>query len=244
VAILDCFRLNQPALGVREVARQLDLSHSTVGRIMAYLKELGILNQDPESQLYMMGPKVLAWAGIYTVSSDVRTLALPIMVDLQDATRETISLYILEGTERVCIERLESPETVRIVQRVGRRIPLYAGSAGKVFLAYMAEALRERILKGSALLPMTENTITDAESLREDLRAIQQRGYAISKGEWIIDAAGVAAPIFNQVGQITAALSISGPIQRFKSPRIKELGELVKTEAKKVSQELGYYVRA
>ena len=133
VAILDCFSLDKPALGVREIARETTLPPSTVGRIMAYMKEMGILNQDPETHLYMMGSKVLAWAGIYMVASDVRTIALPVMVRLQEQTRETISLYILEGSERVCVERLESPETVRIVARVGRRIPLYAGSAGKVF---------------------------------------------------------------------------------------------------------------
>ena len=118
---------------MREVARKTNLSSSTTGRIMAYMKERGMLNQDPETQNYMMGSKVLAWAGIYTITSDVRAVALPVMVRLQELTRETISLYVLEGNERVCVERFESPETVRIVARVGRRIPLYAGSAGKVF---------------------------------------------------------------------------------------------------------------
>ena len=150
VAILDCFSLDKPTLGVREVARETRLSPSSVGRIMAYMKEIGILNQDSESHLYMMGSKVLAWAGIYTVTSDVRTIALPVMVRLQEQTRETISLYILEGNERVCVERLESPETVRIVARIGRRIPLYAGSAGKVFLAFLSEKRREMILQEPA----------------------------------------------------------------------------------------------
>ena len=55
VAILDCFKLDKPAMGVREVARQTNLSPSTVGRMMGYMKAQGILNQDPESFQYMMG---------------------------------------------------------------------------------------------------------------------------------------------------------------------------------------------
>ena len=98
-AILDCFSLDKPALGVREVARETNLSPSTVGRMMAYMKKMRILNQDSETYLYMMGSKVLAWAGIYMVTSDVRTVALPVMVRLQEQTRETISLYILEGND-------------------------------------------------------------------------------------------------------------------------------------------------
>jgi IclR family KDG regulon transcriptional repressor len=241
VAILDSFTLDQPVQGVRDVARKTGLSSSTVGRIMAYLKELGILNQDPETLSYMIGSKMLAWAGIYTVTSDVRTLALPVMVRLQDKTRETISLYVLEGNERVCIERLESPETVRIVQRVGRRIPLYAGSAGKVFLAFLSQARREEILKKVKLVPMTEKTITDMDELVAGLKKIQEQGYATSKGEWVLEASGVAAPIFDQRGQIAAALTISGPAQRFTNEKIRELAQLVKTGAAEISAEMGYY---
>jgi len=243
VAILDCFSLDKPALGVREIARETTLPPSTVGRIMAYMKEMGILNQDSESHLYMMGSKVLAWAGIYMVTSDVRTIALPVMVRLQEQTRETISLYILEGNERVCVERLESPETVRIVARVGRRIPLYAGSAGKVFLAFMPEKHREMILRDIDLDAMTERTITDVDVLRANLGQIREKGYAVSRGEWIIDASGTAAPIFDQRGQITAAISISGPGQRFTDEKIKEMADLLVKEAKKISFELGYYTR-
>lgn len=243
VEILDCFSMDKPALGVREVARRTKLSPSTAGRIMAYMKEMGILNQDPESHLYMMGSKVLAWAGIYTVTSDVRTIALPVMVHLQEQTRETISLYVLEGSERVCVERLESPETVRIVARIGRRIPLYAGSAGKVFLAFLPENRREMILRDIDLVPMTEMTITDKDTLRAELSHIQKQGYAVSKGEWIIDASGVAAPIFDQHGQIGAAITISGPGQRFTEEKIEEMASLLVMEAARISLELGYYPR-
>jgi IclR family KDG regulon transcriptional repressor len=243
VAILNCFSLDKPSLGVREVARQTNLSPSTVGRMMGYMKEKGILNQDSETLQYMMGSKVLEWAGIYTVTNDVRTISLPVMVRLQEQTRETISLYVLEDNERVCVERLESPETVRIVARVGRRIPLYAGSAGKVFLAFMSEIQREDILRNVDLIPMTERTITDPEVLRADLDQIRKVGYAVSKGEWIIDASGVAAPIFDQIGHNIAAMTISGPTQRFTDSAIKEIANLLLKEVKKISFELGYYPR-
>lgn len=243
VAILNCFSLDKPALGVREVARQTNLSPSTVGRMMGFMKEKGILNQDTETLQYMIGSKVLEWAGIYTVTNDVRTISLPVMVRLQEQTRETISLYVLEDNERVCVERLESPETVRIVARVGRRIPLYAGSAGKVFLAFMSEIQCEDILRKIDLIPMTERTITDLEVLRADLDQIRKVGYAVSKGEWIIDASGVAAPIFDQMGRVIAAMTISGPAQRFTNSAIKEIANLLLKEVKKISYELGYYPR-
>ncbi len=210
---------------------------------MAAMKDLGILNQDPDTMAYMIGSKVLAWAGIYTVTSDVRALALPVMVRLQELTRETISLYVMEGNDRVCIERLESPETVRIVARVGRRIPLYAGSAGKVFLAYLPEVRRDEILAGIELVPMTKLTITNMDELKTNLHKIRRQGYAVSKGEWVLEASGIAAPILDQFGRITAALTISGPSQRFTEEKIHEIAALVKPAAEKISQELGYSQR-
>jgi IclR family KDG regulon transcriptional repressor len=242
--ILDCFSLDNPVLGVREISRKTGLSHSTVGRLMSNMKDLGMLNQDPETLAYMMGAKMLAWAGIYTVTSDIRSISLPIMVRLQEKSRETISLYVLEGNERVCVERLESPEAVRIVARIGRRIPLYAGSAGKVFLAFLSEQRREEILRGTELIPLTRRTITDMDELHSDLNRIRKRGYAVSKGEWILEAAGVAAPIFDQSGRINAALTISGPAQRFTEEKFNETIPLVKTGAEEISRELGYFPRS
>jgi DNA-binding IclR family transcriptional regulator len=241
VAILDSFSLDQPVQGVRDVARKTGLSSSTAGRIMAYLKDLGILNQDPETLSYMMGSNPLAWAGIYTVTNAVGTLARPILVKLQEKTRETISLYVLEGNERVCVERLESPETVRIVARVGRRIPLYAGSAGKIFLAYLPDARREEILKKVRLVPADRKNHHQSGRNCALTAKDPKQGYASSRGEWLQEAAGVAGPIFDQRGQIAAALTISGPSQRFTSERMQEMAHLVKESAAEISNELGYY---
>jgi DNA-binding IclR family transcriptional regulator len=240
VSILDCFTLEEPVLGVREAARKAQLSSSTAGRLMAALKENGILIQDSETKAYMIGSKVLAWAEVYSANSDVRSIALPVMVGLQEQTRETISLYVMEGNDRVCVERLESPETVRIVARVGRRIPLYAGSAGKVFLAFIPESRRKELFEAIKLLPLTPRTITDMDQLLLNLERIRESGYAVSEGEWKLEASGVAAPIFNRHSQIAAALTVSGPSQRFTQEKIQEIADVVKAAVARISMELGY----
>ncbi len=242
IAILDCFTLERPALGVREVARMVQLSSSTTGRLMASLKSLGLLSQNPLNHTYSLGSRVLIWAGVYTGTLDIRITALPAIEELHNATRETISLYILENNERVCVERMESPENVRIIARLGRRLPLYAGSAGKVFLAFLPEKRREDIIKAVPLVPLTPNTITDPAALRKELDVIRQQGYAISRGEWTQDASGVAAPIFDQTGEIIAALTISGPSQRFTDQAFARYAPEVTRVANAISHDLGYRV--
>jgi len=240
VKILDCFSLEEPQLGVREVARRVHLSSSTAGRIMAAMKDMNMLNQDSETHTYAIGSKILAWAGIYTSTIDVRSLALTAMVRLQEVTRETISLYIMEGNERVCIERLDSPQPVRIVARVGRRIPLHAGSAGKCFLSFLPQIRREQILSTTSLDALTAKTITIIEDLQAELEHIRKQGCAVSVGEWILEAAGVAAPIFNAYGQIISVLTISGPASRFTNEKIEQFKLLVKEKAAEISSELGF----
>jgi IclR family KDG regulon transcriptional repressor len=240
IAIMDCFTLEHPALGVREVARMVHLSSSTTGRLMASLKNLGILSQNSQTHAYSLGSRVLTWAGVYSTTLDVRITALSAIEELHRATRETISLYILEGSERVCVERMESPENVRIIARLGRRLPLYAGSAGKVFLAFLPAQRREEILASAPLVALTSNTITDLPTLHHELDCIRQQGYAVSQGEWTQDASGVAAPVFDQSGGIVAALTISGPSQRFTAAAIAQYIPEVTRVAGAISHNLGY----
>ncbi len=241
IAILDCFSFERPVLGVREVARMVHLSSSTTGRLMASLKSLGLLSQNPSTHSYSLGARVLTWAGVYAGTLDIRNTALPAIAELHQETRETISLYILEGNERVCVERMESPENVRIIARLGRRLPLYAGSAGKVFLAFMPNQRREDILSTVPLVPLTPNTISDLPTLRKELDCIRQQGYAVSQGEWTQDASGVAAPVFDQTGNIIAALTISGPSQRFTPEAIARYIPVATRVARQISRDLGYH---
>jgi len=230
VQLMDCFTKDDPYLGVREAARKAGVSSSTTGRVFASLKELGLLVQDMETRQYALAGKVLAWAEVYTATLDVRRVALPYIYDLQRVTGETISLYILEGNERVCVERLESEQNVRMVARVGRYLPLHAGSAGKLFLAYMSKEQQKEVLETEPRKAFTPMTITDPDQLLEECQLIREQGYAVSHGEWIADASGVAAPIFNQRDQMVAAMTISGPTHRFTPDKIEKFsGNCIRT---------------
>lgn len=240
VAVLDCFTLDRSELGVREIARMVKLSSSATGRLLTALKELGILSQNPETRAYSMGARVLTWAGVYTAGLNVRNVAIPAMEELRRTTLETISLYVREGTERVCVERLESTQNVRIVARLGRRLPIYAGAAGKVLLAYLSPEQQREFFDATPLVPLTARTVVDPDQLRRELAQVRAAGCAVSFGEWIDDAAGVAAPVLDRSGEVIAALTISGPIQRFSPAVVERYCDEVKRVAAQISGGLGY----
>ncbi|MBI5033741.1 MAG: IclR family transcriptional regulator [Chloroflexi bacterium] len=239
IAILDCFRVEQPQLGVREVARQLNMSTSTVGRLLATLCSAGILSQDPKTRLYRMGPKVMAWSAVYTSVLDVREHARPLLEELHRITNETVSLYVLDRTERVCVERIESPERVRVVVRVGERMPLHAGSAGKALLAFLPSETIDEILS-KPLERMTSNTIINRRTLLKELELTRERGYAVSHAERFDDAIGLAAPIFDASGQVVAALNVAGPMSRFTDDHVAKFAPKIIHLANQVSRTLGY----
>ncbi len=200
----------------------------------------GMLIQNRTTKEYSIGPKPLIWSEIYSSNLDIRNAALPIINELLLETQETISLYILDGDQRLCVERIESAQNVRIVARIGRRIPLYAGSAGKVLLAFLPIHRQEEIINSTDLIPFTEQTILDKEKLRGEIKKIRLQGFAFSDGEWVADAAGVAAPIFDQRSDIIAALTVSGPSNRFKPDLVERHVSRVLESAERISSIMGY----
>ncbi len=239
VAVLDCFRPERPELGVREIARQLRMSSSTAGRILANLHALGILNQDTASHRYMMGSRVLTWSSVYMSQLDVVTAARAALAELHRITSETVSVYLLEGTERICVERIESPERVRVVVRRGERMPLHAGSAGKAILAFASNDLVQEVVS-HPLDRMTPNTITKRKQLLQELATVRACGYAVSHSERFEDALGLAAPIFNARGTVVAALNVAGPTTRFTDAEVGMFAPKIMQLAAQVSQALGY----
>jgi len=239
-AILDSFSAEQPELGVRDLARRLELSPATTGRLLATLHSVGILQQNETTRAYALGAKVLGWANVFSSTLDVRDKARPLMEELHRRTRESVSLYIRDGRERVCVERIESLQQIRVVVRLGERMPLYAGASGKVLLAFLPTAQREALLEELKLVRLTENTPCDRARLARDLLEIQTRGYATSLGERVSGAASIAAPVFDASGDAVASINLNGPIPRVNDAKLEEYTPLVVGAAQEVSRRMGY----
>jgi IclR family transcriptional regulator, KDG regulon repressor len=240
LTLMDCFSLEQPELGVREAARKAGISSSTAGRLMAEMKDAGILKQDPASRAYSPGSKILGWSSVFMALLNIRTIALPYMEELRRTTGETDTLYILDGNDRLCVERMESQHNIRMVTRVGSRLPLYAGSAGKAILAFLPPERQAEYLRSVALRPLTSQTFTDPQALRAELEKIHRDGFATSFGEWILEASGVAAPIFGAGPTVLGALSISGPSARMTPARAAVYAAEALRVTRLISQAMGF----
>src|SRR5690606_27041258 len=137
------------------------------------------------------GPAAAAVGARALRELDLRTIALPVLRRLRDATRETTTLSVMVGDSRVYVEQVESPQEIRMLVDIGRRFPLHAGASSKAILAHLTPHDQERLL-ARRLDPLTPDTIVDVPRLRRELTAIRAHGVAVSVGERQVGAASVA----------------------------------------------------
>jgi DNA-binding IclR family transcriptional regulator len=238
--ILNCFKYENPEIGVTDISKKLNLSKSKVSRILSTLEQGYLVTKTPTNQKYRLGPKVLEWADVFLSNSEWRAIAIPYLKDLRDKTDEMVTLFVIDRDQRVCLERFESPHELRPFINIGGRYPLHAGSAGKLLLTYLSKERQKEILSKTGLPRFTSNTITNFKRLEKELNKIRQEGYAVSHQERAPFVSSISAPIMNYKGEVIAALCISGPIVRFTDEKISEFVKIGKTTASKISQKLGY----
>ena len=171
-------------------------------------------------------------------SLDLRSIALPYLVTLADATSEAINLAIFDQDEVLYLHRIDSPMPVRAYAPLGNRAPAYCTSTGRAMLAYGSDEVIKRV--SARIKRHTDRTIASSRELMSELRKVRQAGYAINRGEWRDSVHGVAAPIWDRNGLVTAAVGLTGPAERMSSRRLGQLAKAAVKTAAAISAALGY----
>jgi DNA-binding IclR family transcriptional regulator len=177
--------------------------------------------------LYRLGPKSFRLAADILAVRRFPALVRPILQDIAATSGETVFLVVLDRlAQRVTYaDIVDSANPVRYTVPTGTTRPLYVSSGGQMLLAYQEPAWVDSYIRSTRLEPLTARTVTDPKELRDRLATIRREGFSISLGETVPGAAGIAAPIFNADGSVTAGLLIGAPIDRFEQelPELKRL---------------------
>ena len=239
-SILDILLQHGSTMHMTEIAEKLGLYPSTIHRILDTLRHWGYVEQDPESQKYRLGLKLLELGMAKLHQMDLAREAAPYLKDLVKQCNETVHLGVLEEGEVLYLAKEESSQTIRMISYVGKRAPLHCTSLGKVLLAYLSAEERKKILGEKVLPRLTENTITDKRELEKELSKVREQGFALDREENEKDVRCVAAPIRNYQGEVIAAISISSPIFRIDKNAQNNLKKVLIETSKKISKRLGY----
>ena len=240
--ILEAFTGFRPEWSTTDLARSLELPIPTVHRLLAVLARLGYVSRDEQTRKFRLGGAALQLGEQARAVTDLRAVAVMPLRRLSQETGETALLTAVSPDRdcSVCLERVETSQPLRLSVQPGRQLPLHAGSSEKALLAFMPAKEVERLLAGP-LEQLCTATITDAPSLRRDLEAIRERGWAISHEETNIGVWGVAVPVISE-DDVVCAVGIAGPSTRLSDEVIRRDLPVVQRAALAIARALGLAV--
>jgi DNA-binding IclR family transcriptional regulator len=243
-ALLEALAARDEA-GLVELARDVSLHPSTAHRLLAALIDCGYANQSPTTGRYRVGRKVQELAsGSKARDARMRSLVRPHLEAIRADVDETTNLVALDGLSAIYLDQVESRHAVRLFAEPGRRVPAHTSGGGKAMLAFQDDELLDRLYASEPFEALTSHTIITAAALREELRDVRRRGYALDNEEYEAGVSCVAAPIFDGSGFACAAISVSAPSARLHHRGLVELGQLLARHAAEASRELGYEERS
>lgn len=237
--LLETLALSDQPRGVTDLANELKFTKSNVHRLLVTLQSQGFVRQIPPHSTYELTTKLWELGHHVIQRMDLVRIARPAMTTLAEVTGETVHLSVLDGTEVLYVDKIESAHHIRAHTSVGMRAPAFTVATGKAMLAQMPDDYLE-ILRPH-LKRYTDSTRTTIEELREDIRAIRAQGYAsVLHGEWREGIAACACAIIGRSGELIGAIGMSGPDIRVKRKQIKEYSAHVMEAARTIGLALGH----
>lgn len=240
--ILELLRIQGRALGISEISQALELSTTTVHRLLKTLIACRAVKQDAHTRLYDLNDHLLLYGKAVLNRYNFLSSVHPILGDLSKRVGETVFMGILDDQyDLIYIDQVDSLDyPLRMTPQIGLRQPAHCTSLGKVLLANLDSEKQAEFLGRKTFPRKTEATITTARELKKELERVKMAGFALDQEEMENGICCVAAPVCNSRGTI-AAISISGPSSRMRS---KGLGTRLSKDACDTAAKISQYIQS
>ncbi len=234
--VLECVAASKAPLSLTHIAATLGMAKSSVHQLLQALVGRGYLERH-DDQCYGVGVKT--WeVGCRAAFVEIGRVAEPFMAELVRSVQEGASLGQLDGAHTVCIQVAESPQAVRVHCAVGERNPAHCLSNGLVLLAAMTDDEVTALLPRK-LLRVTPHTLATRDLVLAELQRIRRRGYAVCRGSWRLDVAGVAVAVRGPDHRAVAAVSVALPLERLTPQHLGRISAALLVAAAGIEQKLG-----
>lgn len=234
IRLLKLFTNEKPEMTLAEMSKSSGLNKTTTHRLLRALQSESLIERNPATSAYTLGPGLMALGVQALASSDLRRRVRPMLRSLANDSGETATLEVPVEGSMLILDEVAGRHVIQAAGNVGTIWPLHATSTGKAFLAFDETGL-ERL--DDELPSLTCNTLVQKEMFQRQLMDIRKRGYAISVDELEDGFTAVATVIRGALGDVQAALSIGGPTRRISAARRAELGSSLCQAAARLSPE-------
>ena len=232
LAVLDSFDSNHRRQSLAEITRRVNLPLTTVHRLVHELEKHSALTRGADGD-YEIGSKIWRLGTLASVHVELREVALPYMEDVYEFCRDAVQIAVLDGLRTLVVDRIAGSRSIEVLSKPGSRLPLHATGVGKVLLAFASQEVQDAVL--GSLDRYTDSTITDAATLKSQIRTIRSEGFAVSREELAPGATSVAVPLRARGGAVIAALGVISPID---SPKISQLIPVLRVTGAALSKKL------
>ena len=236
--VLDILKNENRELTIAEISEFLNIPPSTAHRILSTLIDVGYVSKDDRTHLYALGPSLIPLGIKASSKLDPQAVGKDVLETLSDITLEDSFFIIKSGDKGLMLSKAEGKHTLKIVENFGIEIDLHKGAIRKTILAFQPNDYINYYLKKD--LSDYLDAPVDKEILRKDLIDIRNKKISVSDSEYIEDAIGIGAPVFNYKDDLVGAIGVVIPRERVTEKSKKEYIEAVKKCGIEFSKNLGY----
>ena len=227
-------------LALGEIASRSGLNSSTCHHLLSTLAARGYVGQNPRGRTYFLGTKILELSSSRVRQFNLIDVAMPELRRLNQLTRETVHLAVMQGHELTMLAILESPHPIRVsTDGAGKANAAHATATGKAILAWLPEMEIARVIAEKGLTSFTDKTITNIADLMEDLRHVRRNGYSVDSEEFQPGVVCVGSAIRDHLGAVIGSIGCSMPEMRAGDDVLDKTKHAVHECAKTLSELLG-----
>jgi DNA-binding IclR family transcriptional regulator len=211
--ILEVIGTSSDPVSLKNITEKVRLPKSTVYRILSNLESRGYVCCSNEGG-YRLGLTFLTLGQKAERGFELKRLARPHMARLNQLTSESVHLGVLARNRVLYLDSIDSPHSIRLVAQIGGSNSLHCTSLGKALLISHSDEEIRQILAESGMERRTHYTISTPEAFIKEMEVVRRVGFGFDDRESGDDCFCIGAPIYNHLGQVLAAISVSGPISR------------------------------
>jgi IclR family transcriptional regulator, acetate operon repressor len=222
-----------------DLAQQVGLPASTAHRLLITLEQERYVRFSADRRLWTVGVQAFVSGCAFIKTRSLVGLARPRLRQLMEESGETVNLASEDKGEAVYLAQVECRQMMRVFARPGARVPMHCSAVGKAIFSATSDKAISKILHQHGMPRLTPKTITTPAALRAELIRVRAQGYAVDDEEHAVGLRCISAPIFDETGDVVAAVSVSGPLARIDEARLSQLGQMVVEAARAISAEMG-----
>jgi DNA-binding IclR family transcriptional regulator len=213
-ALLELIASKDQLFTLQGLVEETGMAKPTLHRMLQQLEGAGLLVRENNGRQYGVGGRLRRMAESLLLNDTHHGARHAVLRKLVDELGESCNVTTMSGNEIVYLDRVETPEPLRVTLHPGSRVPVHCSASGKMILSQLAPAQRRRLLEVTPLQRYTPKTITDVDRLEVELKRIRRDGYAIDDEEFLPGLVCVAVLAPTSAGHSNLAIAVQAPVVR------------------------------